>query len=141
MFAIVYRNISRVAMQPPRMATPLQRQQHLLLQEHDNNQYHAELSPTKQSLLLLLLEWTTGIGCHKPAKDFAPSKRCAVKLVFSRQKTVWEVIDWLIRSRPGFTAATAIESILLAYGKNLSMTKIINPTVTDKSNGGHPNFR
>jgi hypothetical protein len=141
MFAIVNRNISRVAVQPPRMATPLQRQQNLLIQEHDNNQLPAELSPLPRSLILLWQEWQTGIGGRKPAKDFTPSERGAVKFNFSRRKCVWDTIDRLIRSRPGYTAASAIRSIKLSYGENLSVTMVIDAIVRDKKKGGHPNLR
>jgi hypothetical protein len=85
MFAIVSRNISRVAVQPTRMATPLQRQQTLLLQEHVNNQLRAELSPLPRTLLLLWQEWQTGIGGCKPAKDFTPC--CEVCLFKMTDKT------------------------------------------------------
>ena len=40
----------------------------------------------------------------------------------------------------GFTELTAIDKIYLAYGNTLSVTKILNKMVKDKSGGGHPNL-
>jgi hypothetical protein len=42
----------------------------------------------------------------------------------------------LIRSRPGYTAATAIQDILLCYGKNMSVTMVIDAIVRDKKKEG-----
>jgi hypothetical protein len=53
MFSIVNQNISRVAVQPPRMATPQQRNRTLLIQEHETIQLPADLSKLPRTLLVL----------------------------------------------------------------------------------------
>jgi hypothetical protein len=90
-------------------------------------------NPLPRSLLLLWQDWQTEIGGRKPDKDFTPTERGAVKFSYSRRKSVWDTINRLIRSRPGYTAATAIQEILLCYGKNnMSVTMVIDAIVCDK---------
>ena len=62
-----------------------------------------------------------------------------MKYNYHRRKVVWDAIAELIRS--GWTANTARDRIQEVYGRNLSITSIINQMRQDRVNGGHPNLR
>jgi hypothetical protein len=50
-------------------------------------------------------------------------------------------MDRLIRTRPNYSIADAIEAIHVAYGRQLPVSSIIDKIIADKRTGGHPNLR
>ena len=81
-------------------------------------------------------EWTVGIGGRKPAKDFTAAERGKVKFKYCRRKVVWDCITRLVRS--GMTAHTAMDKILIEYGRYNSLTKIINMMLRDRKDNTIP---
>eukprot|EP00980_Cylindrotheca_fusiformis_P006798 scaffold1423_cov74-Cylindrotheca_fusiformis.AAC.1 len=100
-----------------------------------NNQA-ATLSPTPRDLHTLWDEYIRGIGGRKAAQLFTAAERGRVKHKFTRRKIVWETIQRLVRS--GLSANVAIDRIYEVYGRNNSVTTIINRMRTDKKNRAIP---
>lgn len=143
---ILTKNINRIFIQPPRMATPQQRQD----REARNNFAEAaealvqplliaELSKSPKSVFDLWTEYAFGIGGRKAAKDFNSHERGQSRFTYSRRKVVWDCISLHVNA--GFLAATACDRILDCYGRSQTVTEIINAMVRDKRHGGHPNLR
>jgi hypothetical protein len=87
----------------------------------------------------LWTEYQFGIGGRKAAKDFTAAERGRVKYTYHRQKVVWDAVAELVQS--GWTSTAACNRIHEIYGRNLSVTAIINWVRRDQVNGGHPNLR
>jgi hypothetical protein len=141
MIRTLNKNITRIAVQPPRMANAVQRQHNLDVQAVEERQQPAELSKAPKTLFDLWVEYQTGIGGLKAAKDFTPAERGRCKKTYCRRKSAWDTMDRLIRIRPNFSIADAIDAIHSAYGRRLPVSAIIDKLVTDKRTGGHPNLR
>jgi hypothetical protein len=62
-----------------------------------------------------------------------------VKYTYHRQKVVWDAVAELVQS--GWTSTAVCDRIHEIYGRNLSITAIINRMRWDRVNGGHPNLR
>lgn len=90
----------------------------------------AALSPTPRDLFELWNEFTIGIGGRKPASQFTAVERGQNKHRFTRRKVVWETIDRMVRR--GFTANVAIDRIYAHYGRELSVTRILNAMLKDR---------
>lgn len=139
-FTTLNRNIRRIAVQPAR---PIGRNARAAAIEstEDTNEAgpRATLSPHPRSIHTLWQEYEFGIGGRKAAKDFTAAERGRVKYNYHRRKVVWDVIAELVRS--GWTANTACDRLHEVYGRNLSVTNIINRMRRDRVNGGHPNLR
>jgi hypothetical protein len=90
----------------------------------------AALSPTPRSLYVLWQEYTVGIGGRKAAREFNAEERGRVKHRYTRRKVVWQTVDRLVRQ--GFTANVAIDRIYQHYGRDLSVTTIINRMLQDR---------
>ena len=101
--------------------------------------FASTLSRTPRTLYDLWTEYEYGIGGRKPAKDFTATERGRVKYMYHRRKVVWDKVAELVRA--GHTAQVAIDRIYQAYGRNQSVTTIINRMRSDRQNGGHPNLR
>jgi hypothetical protein len=90
----------------------------------------AALSPTPRCLFTLWNEYMVGIGGRKAARLFTAAERGQVKHRYTRRKVVWDTIDRLIRR--GFTAHVAIDQIYQQYGRELTVTRIINRMLEDR---------
>jgi hypothetical protein len=84
----------------------------------------ATLSPLQRSLFVLWQEYEFGIGGRKAAKDFTAVERGRVKYTYHRRKVVWDAVAELVRA--GWQANVACDKIYEVYGRNESVTKIIN---------------
>jgi hypothetical protein len=100
----------------------------------------ASLSAKPKSLHDLWTEYTHGLGGHKPAGEFTQAERGGVnKFTYCRRNCFWTVVAAHIRA--GSDANTTIAKIYAAYGKNLSVTKILKAMQTDKKKGWHANLK
>ena len=99
----------------------------------------ADLTSCPRTLADLWQEYTVGIGGRKPAKDFTPSERGAVKYKYCRRRVFWDCVSKHVNA--GFTADTAIDRIKAAYGDRLSVYRILQLMRRDKKDGGHANLR
>jgi hypothetical protein len=139
-FATLNRNVRRIAVQPAR---PIGRNARAAAIERTEDTTEvapmATLSPHPRSIHTLWQEYEFGIGGRKAAKDFTAAERGKVKYSYHRRKVIWDAVAELVRS--GWTANTACDRIQEVYGRNLSVTDIINRMRRDRVNGGHPNLR
>ena len=140
-FNILNKNINRIAVQPPRMATQDQVHYNNDRLENEVNNPPALLSRCPRSLFDLWTEYQYGVGGNKAAKHFTYKERGRCKCTYSKRKIVWDTIDRLLRSGAQYTAVTAIDEIHRCYGQGLSVTAIINLMAKDKARGGHENLR
>ena len=140
-FNTINKNVNRIAIQPPRMATQEQVHYNNDRLENEINNPPASLSRCPRSLFDLWTEYVYGIGGNKAAKDFNYKERGHCKYIYCKRKVVWDAIDHLVRSRPNYTAIMAIDEIHHCYGQGLSVTAIINLMKKDKARGGHENLR
>jgi Transcriptional activator of glycolytic enzymes len=99
----------------------------------------AELSARPNSLYDLWVEYDTGTGGRKPAREFTYHERGRVKNKYTRRKIVWDVMADLVRR--GLIPQRACDRIYDVYGRSLSVTEIINRMRIDRQRGGHPNLR
>ena len=147
--SILNRNMNTIIIQPPRQATPQQRQErddnnaivdaaavHI---ETEGQQLIAKLSKTPRSLYDLWTEYQHGIGGNKAAKDFSYTERGKCKFKYCRRKVVWDCVSKHVNA--GHSAVSAIKKIYDCYGNSLTVSSIINAMVKDKKSGGHPNLR
>lgn len=148
-FEVLNRNLCRIAVAAAR---PINRGATVRNNDHnvlDNSAEHnlvpplvssCTLSRTPRSLYDLWVEYETGIGGRKAAKDFTAVERGRVKSTYHLRKVVWDCIAARVRS--GEMAHVAIDRIYDTYGRNQSITKIIQHMRRDnKATGGHPNLR
>ena len=105
----------------------------------DDDISNANLSRHPRTLLLLWHEFLHGLDNNKPAKDFTRAERGRVKRTYSRRKVFWDLLCRMIDA--GFTELIAIDRIYFSYGRNLSVTKILDRLISDKRRNGHPNLR
>jgi len=98
--------------------------------------FESSLVANPRDLYVLWQEYEFGVGGRKAAKLFTRSERGKVKFKYSRRKIVWECIHRLIRSN--YTADTAIDKIYEVYGRNTSVSIIINRMREDEKRGGRP---
>jgi Transcriptional activator of glycolytic enzymes len=126
-------NINRIGIQPARpiriRAMPVQEGQ--IVQAGDEGQGEKcnlvgapLLSPTPRNLHILWQEFQFGIGGRKAAKLFTREERGRCKYTYHRRKVVWDRIQTMIRE--GHTSETAIDTIYDRFGREKSVTKIIN---------------
>ena len=94
------------------------------------------LSPLPRTLYDLWVEYITGIGGRKPARDLTAQERGADKYRFYRRKQVWDIVVNLVNA--GVQARVAIDRIYAHYGANKPVTRIIKEIMEDKRNGGLP---
>lgn len=101
----------------------------------------ALLSAHPRTLHNLWAEWEIGIGGRKAARNFSAHERGRVKHKFTRRKVFWDAVRWQVRL--GHTAEVAIDRIYDLYGRNRSVTYILNALRRDRRlhNGLHPTLR
>ena len=141
-YNILNRNINRVAMAPARvLAGPAAPGGQPATQAGGGNnqqQFAANvtLSPLPRTLYDLWVEYTTGIGGRKAARDFSTIERGRDKYRFYRRKHVWDIVSNLVNA--GVNSRVAVDRIYNHYGANKSVTKVIKDIMADKRNGGLP---
>ena len=86
--------------------------------------------------LLLWTEYMFGGPGRKPAKDFSPRERGAVKHVYCFRKNFWDKCLELVNS--GFTATAACDRIYEAYGRRLPVSAILRKMKAHKRSGDWP---
>jgi hypothetical protein len=94
------------------------------------------LSPLPRTLYDLWVEYQTGIGGRKAARDFTARERGADKYRYYRRKHVWDIVVNLVNA--GVQARVAVDRIYSHYGANKPVTRIIRDIMHDKRNGGLP---
>jgi hypothetical protein len=90
----------------------------------------------KGTLYDLWVEYQTGIGGRKAARDFTARERSANKYRFYQRKHGWDIITNLVNA--GVQARVAVDRIYSHYGANKPVTRIIKDIMQDKRNGGLP---
>lgn len=98
----------------------------------------ATLSRCPRDLYTLWIEYEYGLDGRKPARQFTARERGQVKFKYSRRKLAWDAIDRMIRS--GSTAQVACDRIYSVYGREKSVTQLIECLRRDHP-AGHPNLR
>ena len=96
---------------------------------------HAELLLTPHTLNDLWTELLFVFGGRKPAKDFIreESGHKKKKFMYCRCKTFWDMVRRNVDA--GVSAEVAIDRIYAAYGRQLSVTKILSAIIKDKPDG------
>ena len=137
-------------MQPPRMATPVQR----------NNNYNIagvearnrargqgtlpfaplDSRPTKlqayRTVGAAWQEWMFGIGGNKPVKDWTPAEYRDQKSTYCRRLPLWELMAKLVNS--GLAPAHVISKIEEHYGPIRSIKHVADRIKQDVKNGTLP---
>ena len=146
---VLNRNINRIATEPARrvagggqavagggQAAAANNQQPAAAAPPVVNNYGGggTLSPTPRTLYDLWVEYQTGIGGRKPARDFTAQERGLDKYRYYRRKHVWDIVVNLVNA--GVQARVAIDRIYNHYGANRSVTKIIRDIMRDKRSAG-----
>ena len=90
----------------------------------------ATLCPCPQSLYVLWEEYTRGVGGRKPAKLSRSFERGWVKFKYCRRLIVWSYISRLVCC--GFTSNVAMDQIYKVYGREKTVTQIINLFLRDR---------
>lgn len=97
----------------------------------------ATLSPTPRNLYVLWDEYEFGIGGRKAAKHFSRAERGRCKHKYARRKVVWDIVSGQVNA--GVTAQLACDRIYEVYGREKTVTDIINRLRRDKMDGNlHP---
>jgi hypothetical protein len=94
------------------------------------------LSPLPRTLYDLWVEYQTGIGGRKAARNFTARERRADKYRYYRRMHVWDIVANLVNA--GFQARVVVDRIYGHYGANKPVTRIIKDIMQDKRNGGLP---
>jgi hypothetical protein len=87
-------------------------------------------------LYILWQEWMEGIGGRKAARLFTPEERGRAKHKYTRRRVFWNTVDRLVRG--GMEANVAIDRIYQHYGRNLTVTRILNSMLADRRNNHIP---
>jgi hypothetical protein len=74
---------------------------------------NATLSPLPRTLYDLWVEYTTGIGGRKAARDFSTIERGRDKYRFYRRKHVWDIVSNLVNA--GVNSRVAVDRIYNHY--------------------------
>ena len=140
----INKNVCRIAVQPPRMATPAQAA--LIANTTSPQRCTVVRPPTLQKnircLGVLWQEWLHGVGGSKAAKDFTPEERghkqnCSR---FSRRLPIWLLISKLVNA--GVLAPEAIRRIEAQYGPKVSIISLGSRIKADiKANRLHQSLR
>jgi hypothetical protein len=148
-YNVLNRNINRIAMAPARrIAGPVAAGQNAAPagQAGNNNQQQAgpvnievgggTLLPLPRTLYDLWVEYQTGIGGRKAARDFTARERGANKYRYYQRKHVWNIVANLVNAR--VQARVAVDRIYSHSGASKPVTRIIKDMMQDKRNGGLP---
>ena len=120
-------NIKRIALSPGK---PIGRA------EHRHVPQNISLSSNPRTLYDLWDEYAIGLGGRKPAKEYTPSERGKVKYKYTRRKVVWDTISKLTNS--GLHSHVAIDRVYDYYGRDKTVTQIINLMRRDRGNNFIP---
>lgn len=105
--------------------------------------YESTLSKCPRDLYQLWEEYAFGIEGRKAARKFTRQERGLNRYKYHRRKVVWDRIEALCRQ--GETYHTAADALYEIYGRNTSVTDIINRMRREKSGigggGNHANQR
>ena len=115
-------SMNKIARAPHRVGVPtLDR----IATPRDNpTQGNAFLSQSPKNLHELWQEYEVGINGHKPARMFTANERGRVSKKYSRRNLVWQKIVDLCRL--GHTHLIAIDKIYEKYGRDCTVTQIVN---------------
>ncbi|OWZ22772.1 hypothetical protein PHMEG_0002469, partial [Phytophthora megakarya] len=123
--------LRRIAIQPIQRPTELQ--------DETVRPRTVTLSKRPKDLYELWHEFEFGLNGAKAAKLFTAAERGGNKFAYSRRKTFWDVVVYLVRA--GFTSDVAIDKVYAAYGRQHSVTSILLQMRSDRRTGGHPELR
>jgi hypothetical protein len=143
-------SLLRIAVQPPRMATPMQRQNNFAITGVEaRNRARGQTTlpftprdsrPTKLSTYRTIgaawQEWMHGIGGNKPVKDWTPAEYRAQKSTYSRRKDLWDLMKKLVNA--GIAPALVISKIEEHYGPIKSIRSVNDRIAKDVKNGTLP---
>ena len=101
-----------------------------------DDRLETDLSRLPKTLYDLWDEYTVGLEGHKPAKLYTSTERGRCKYKYTRRKVVWSKVEELVLG--GHTAHAAIDMILDHYGKEKSVTQVINLMRKDRVNKSYP---
>jgi hypothetical protein len=100
----------------------------------------ATLSPHLRTLHQMWQEYEIGIGGRKAARLFLAVERGRVKYTYHRRKVLWDAVQFQVLA--GHTAELGIDRIYTVYGKNTTVSRIINRMRQDRAlyppTGLHP---
>lgn len=100
----------------------------------------AFLMANPKSLYNVWNRFQNGVGRRKPARLSSDAERGRVKLKYSRQKVIWEVVQNMVSL--GHSANQTSYRICQVYGPQTIVTDIINRLRKDKNNGTlNPNLQ
>jgi hypothetical protein len=88
------------------------------------------LSKRPRGLYVFWSEFEFGLDGGKPARDYTPSERGANRYAYSRRKNYWNAVGSLLTN--GYSVDSAIDRVYEAYGKNYSVTAILDAIMVDK---------
>lgn len=98
------------------------------INENNNNevqiQYESTLSDNPKDLYVLWEEYEFGLQGRKAAKSFSSRERGRVRYKYHRRKVVWDRVLELIRH--GHSNTSAVDEIYKVYGRELTVTSVIN---------------
>jgi hypothetical protein len=86
--------------------------------------YESTLSANPRDLYTLWEEYEFGIEGRKSARKFSSHESGRVKYKYHRRKVIWDLVSELLRS--GHTNISAVDSIYDTYGREATITSIIN---------------
>ena len=101
-----------------------------------DDRLETDLSRLPKTLYELWDEYTVGLEGRKPAKLYTSTERGRCKYKYTRRKVVWSKVEELVLG--GHTAHAAIDMILDHYGKEKSVTQVINLMRKDRLNKSYP---
>jgi hypothetical protein len=143
-FQVLNASVRKIVKQSERRIVPVvQAEQEAVPANNEPNQpinQTATLMQVPRTLNVLWEEWHRGVDGRKPVRLFTARERRQCKHTFHRRKLVWDLIAGLIRG--GLTADAACDIIYDVYGRQSSVTTIINRLKADKKNNTlHVNLR
>ena len=102
---------------------------------------NATLSRRPGTIHDLWQEYMFGIGGRVPAKDFQRREKGQCKYTYSKRNQVWSILARLVRA--GVDADVACDRFYQAYGRNKSVSAIIDLIYADRRSGRglHPILR
>ena len=138
----INKNVRRLQMTAPTVRRTVPGNGNINIAATQPRRPEVQLSKRPKDLYSLWTEYTHGLGGLKAARDFTSVERGAVKQKYYRRKTFWDVVATHIDG--GFTAPAAIDLLYQVYGRNLSVTMVLNKMLEDRKrfNGRpHPRLR
>lgn len=100
--------------------------------------YAGTLSKHPKNLYFLWNEYQFGLEGRKAARKFSIKERGRNRFTYNRRKYVWDKILELIRH--GETNETAIDAIYETYGRDATVTTIINKLRAEKIEANRANL-